>query len=48
MRLMLATVRTELLQLQPVGIIAAILFRDVVAVFAHLTGQSDFRPDVGT
>jgi hypothetical protein len=46
--LVLAAVRAELLELQPVGIVAAILLGDVVAVFAHLTGQSDLRPYVCT
>jgi len=31
-----------------VGIVAAILLRDVVAVFAHLAGQGDLWPYVGT
>src|SRR5258708_39993954 len=46
--LVLAAVRAEFLQLEPVGIVAAILLRDVVAVLAHLAGQSDLRPYVGT
>ena len=37
--LMLAAVRAELLQLQPVGIVAAVLLGDVVAVLAHLAGK---------
>jgi hypothetical protein len=48
MWLMLATVRAELLDLEPVGIVSAVLLGDVVAVFAHLAGQSDLRPYVGT
>jgi hypothetical protein len=47
-RLMLSAVRAELLQLKPIGVVAAILLGDVVAVFAHLAGQSDLRPNVGT
>jgi hypothetical protein len=35
--LVLAAVRAELLELQPVRIVAAILLGDVVAVFAHLS-----------
>jgi hypothetical protein len=46
--LVLAAVRAELLELQPVRIVAAILLGDVVAVFAHLAGQSDLRPYVCT
>ena len=45
---MLAAVGAELLQLQPVGIIAAVLLRDVVAVLAHLARQGDLGPYVGT
>ena len=45
---MLAAVGAELLQLQPVGIIAAVLLGDVVAVFAHLARQGDLGPYVGT
>jgi hypothetical protein len=48
MRLVLSAVRAELLQLQPIGVVAAILLGDVVAVFAHLAGQSDLRPHVST
>jgi hypothetical protein len=48
MGLVLAAVRAEFLQLEPVGIVAAILLGDVVAVLAHLAGQSDLRPYVGT
>ena len=42
------TVRAELLDFQPVGIVAAVLLGDVVAVFAHLARQSDLWPYVGT
>ena len=45
---MLAAVGAELLQLQPVGIVAAVLLRDVVAVFAHLARQGDLGPYIGT
>jgi hypothetical protein len=48
MGLVLAAVRAELLQLEPIGIVAAILFRDVVTVLAHLARQSDLWPYVGT
>ena len=46
--LVLAAVRAELLDLEAIGIVAAVLLGDVVAVFAHLTGQCDLRPYVGT
>lgn len=39
--LMLAAVRAELLDLEPVGIVAAVLLGDVVAVLADLAGQGD-------
>ena len=42
------TVRAELLDFQPVGVVAAVLLGDVVAVFAHLAGQSDLGPYVST
>ena len=45
---MLAAVGAELLQLQPVGIVAAVLLGDVVAVLAHLARQGDLGPYVGT
>jgi hypothetical protein len=45
---MLAAVRAELLDLEPVGIITAILLGDVVAVLAHLARQGDLGPYVGT
>ena len=48
MRLVLAAVRAELLQLEAVGVVAAVLLGDVVAVFAHLARQSDLGPYVGT
>ena len=48
MRLVGAAVGAELLDLEPVGIVAAVLLGDVVAVFAHLARQSDLRPYVGT
>ena len=41
-------VRAELLDLQPVGVVAAVLLGDVVAVLAHLAGQGDLGPYVGT
>src|SRR5881409_413611 len=47
-RLVLAAVGAELLQLQPVGVVAAVLLGDVVTVFAHLAGQGDLGPYVGT
>ena len=47
-RLVGAAVGAELLDLEPVGIVAAVLLGDVVAVLAHLAGQSDLRPYVGT
>jgi hypothetical protein len=43
-----AAVRAELLQFEPVGVIAAILLGDVVAVLAHLARQGDLWPDIGT
>jgi hypothetical protein len=46
--LVFATVRAKLLQLQPVGVVAAVLLRDVVAVLAHLARQGDLGPYVGT
>ena len=45
-RLMLAAVRAQLLDLETIGIVAAILLRDVVTVLAHLAGQGDLWPDV--
>jgi hypothetical protein len=46
--LVLLAVGAELFQLQPVGIVAAILLGDVVAVFAHLARQGDLGSYVGT
>src|SRR4051795_2286651 len=40
-------VRTELLHLEPVGVVAPVLLGDVVAVLALVAGQRDLRPDVG-
>ena len=48
MRLVLAAVGAELLQFQPVGIVAAVLLGDVIAVLAHLAGQGDLGPHIGT
>jgi hypothetical protein len=45
---MLAAVRAELLDLEPVGVVPSVLLGDVVAVFAHLAGQRDLWPNVGT
>jgi hypothetical protein len=42
------TVRAELLDFQPVGVVAAVLLGDVVAVFAHFAGQGDLGPYVST
>ena len=46
--LVLAAVGAELLQLEPVGVVAAILLGDVVAVLAHLACQGDLGPYVST
>jgi hypothetical protein len=46
--LVLTTVGAELLQLQSVRIVPAILLGDVVAVLAHLTCQGDLGPNIGT
>ena len=43
-----AAVRAEFLQLETVGIVAAILLGDVVAVLAHLARQGDLGSYVGT
>src|SRR4051812_44531072 len=43
----LAAVGAELLQLEPVGVVAPVLLRDVVAVLALLARQRDLRADVG-
>src|SRR5215472_13852475 len=44
---MTAAVRAELLQLEPVGVVAPVLLRDVVAVLALLASQRDLGPDIG-
>ena len=46
--LMLTAVRAELLKLKAVGVVAAILLGDVVAVLAHLAGQGDLGPHICT
>src|ERR1039457_4926394 len=46
MRLVLPAVRAVLAELDPVGVVAAVLAGDVVAVLALLTSQRDLRPDV--
>ena len=46
--LVFAAVRAELLELQPVGVVAAVLLGDVVAVLAHLARQGDLGPYVST
>jgi hypothetical protein len=48
MSLVLAAVRAELLEFEPIGIVAAVLLRDVVTVLAHLARQSDLWPYVST
>src|SRR6266704_2225055 len=45
-RLVLPAVRAVLAELYPVGVVAAVLAGDVVAVLALLTSQRDLRPDV--
>jgi hypothetical protein len=45
---MLTAVGAELLQLKPVGIVAAILLGDVVAVFTHLARKGDLGPHICT
>jgi hypothetical protein len=45
MQLMLATTRAILHQLDPTGIIAPVLFGDVVALTAFRAGQRDMRAD---
>ena len=45
-RLVLAAVRAELLDLETIGIVTTVLLGDVVAVLAHLAGQGDLWPDV--
>src|SRR3712207_1839259 len=39
--------RAELLQLEPVGVVAPVLAGDVVPALALLAGQGDLRTDVG-
>ena len=41
-----AAVGAELVQRQPVGVVATVLLGDVVAVLALLAGQGDLRADV--
>ena len=48
MGLVLAAVGAEFLQLQPVGVVSAVLLGDVIAVFAHLAGQGDLGPHICT
>jgi hypothetical protein len=48
MRLVLAAIPAELLQLHAVRVITAVLLGDVITVLAHLACQSDLRPNVGT
>ena len=43
---MLAAVRAELLDLETIGIVAAVLLGDVVAVLAHLARQGDLGANV--
>src|SRR5438445_30318 len=43
----LATIRAELLQVEPVRVVAPVLLGDVVAVLAYLTRQGDLRSYVG-
>jgi hypothetical protein len=43
----LAAVRTELLELQPIRVVAPVLLGDVVAVLAVSARQRDLRSDVG-
>src|SRR5580765_5164067 len=42
-----AAARTELLELHAVGVVAAVLARDVVALLALRAGKGDLGPDVG-
>ena len=46
MCLMLAAVRAELLDLEAVGIVAAVLLGDVVTVLAHLARQGDLGANI--
>ena len=48
MRLVLAAIGAEFLQIQPVGVISAVFLGDVITVLAHLAGQSDLRPHIRT
>src|SRR3712207_9374268 len=43
----LAVLGAELLQLEPVGVVAPVLAGDVVPALALLAGQGDLRTDVG-
>ncbi len=45
---MMAAVRAELLDLETVGVVPTVLLGDVVTVLAHLAGQGDLGPYVGT
>ena len=47
-RLVLAAVRAELLEFQPIGVVAAILLGDVVAVLAVLARHRDLGANVGS
>src|SRR5690349_17431498 len=46
-RSVLAAVRAELVQLDPVGVVPTVLLGDVVPVLAVHTRQRDLRTDVG-
>jgi hypothetical protein len=46
--LVFAAIWAKLLELEPVRVVAAVLFGDVVAVLAHLARQGDLGPYVGT
>ena len=46
MRLVRATVRAELLQLEAIGVVATVLLGDVVAVLAHLARQGDLGANI--
>src|SRR5215469_3511044 len=45
-RLVLAAERAVLAQFKPVGVVAPVFPRDVVAVLAFLAGQGDLGPDI--
>ena len=47
-RLVRTAVRAELLDLKTIRVVATVLLGDVVTVLAHLAGQGDLRPYVGT